>query len=63
LILVDRRTAILHAIDEAQPGDVVLVAGKGHEKFQEIDGESLPFDDVTVAREALEARRLRLKVG
>jgi UDP-N-acetylmuramoyl-L-alanyl-D-glutamate--2,6-diaminopimelate ligase len=63
LMLVDRRTAILHAIDEAQPGDVVLVAGKGHEKFQEIDGESLPFDDVTVAREALEARRLRLKVG
>ena len=63
LTLVDRRKAILHAIDQALPGDVVLVAGKGHEKFQEIDGESLPFDDVAVAREALEARRLRLKVG
>jgi len=63
LTLVDRRKAILHAIDQALPGDVVLVAGKGHEKFQEIAGESLPFDDVVVAREALEARRLRLKVG
>jgi UDP-N-acetylmuramyl-tripeptide synthetase len=63
LMLVDRRKAILQAIDQAEPGDVVLVAGKGHEKFQEIEGESLPFDDVAVAREALEARRLRLKVG
>jgi UDP-N-acetylmuramoyl-L-alanyl-D-glutamate--2,6-diaminopimelate ligase len=61
--LVDRRRAILHAIEQALPGDVVLVAGKGHEKFQEIAGESVPFDDVVVAREALEARRLRLKVG
>lgn len=61
--LVDRRRAILHAVDQALPGDVVLVAGKGHEKFQEIAGESVPFDDVVVAREALEARRLRLKVG
>jgi len=63
LTLVDRRKAILHAIDQALPGDVVLVAGKGHEKFQEIGGELVPFDDVIVAREALEARRLRLKVG
>ena len=63
LTLVDRRKAILHAIDQALPGDVVLVAGKGHEKFQEVAGESLPFDDVVVAREALEARRLRSKVG
>ncbi len=62
-MFVDRREAILHAIDQAQPGDVVLVVGKGHEKFQEVDGELLPFDDVTVAREALEARRFRLKVG
>ena len=60
--LVDRRVAILHAIDLASSGDVVLVVGKGHEKFQEIDGQSLPFDDAAVAREALAARRLRLKV-
>ncbi|NOT25378.1 MAG: UDP-N-acetylmuramoyl-L-alanyl-D-glutamate--2,6-diaminopimelate ligase [Acidobacteria bacterium] len=63
LTMVDRRKAILHAIDQALSGDVVLVAGKGHEKVQEIAGEALPFDDVAVAREALEARRLRLKVG
>jgi len=61
--LVDRRSAIFHAIDHAMSGDVVLLAGKGHEKFQEINGESLPFDDVAVAREALESRRLRMKVG
>ena len=61
--IVDRRDAILHAVGQAKPGDVVLVAGKGHEKYQEVDGESLPFDDVAVAREALEARRLRLRVG
>ena len=63
LTIVDRRDAILHAVGLAEPGDVVLVAGKGHEKYQEIEGESLPFDDVAVAREALEARRLRLRVG
>ena len=47
----------------ATPGDVVLIAGKGHEKYQEIGGVTLPFDDVAVAREALEARRLRSRVG
>jgi UDP-N-acetylmuramoyl-L-alanyl-D-glutamate--2,6-diaminopimelate ligase len=61
--IVDRRQAIRTAIGQAAPGDLVLIAGKGHEKLQEIDGESMPFDDVLVAREALEARRLRLKVG
>jgi UDP-N-acetylmuramoyl-L-alanyl-D-glutamate--2,6-diaminopimelate ligase len=59
----DRREAILHAVGEAAAGDVVLIAGKGHEKYQEIEGQFLPFDDVAVAREALEARRLRLRVG
>ena len=63
LSIVDRRNAILHAVGQAAPGDVVLIAGKGHEKYQEIKGEALPFDDVAVAREALEARRLRLRVG
>ena len=63
LTIVDRREAILHAIGQAAAGDVVLIAGKGHEKYQEIDGESRPFDDVAVARDALEARRLRLRVG
>ncbi|MSO83822.1 MAG: UDP-N-acetylmuramoyl-L-alanyl-D-glutamate--2,6-diaminopimelate ligase [Acidobacteria bacterium] len=63
LTLVDRRHAILHAVGQAEPDDVVLIAGKGHERYQEIEGESRPFDDVAVAREALAARRLRLRVG
>ncbi|MCB2222944.1 MAG: UDP-N-acetylmuramoyl-L-alanyl-D-glutamate--2,6-diaminopimelate ligase [Actinobacteria bacterium] len=48
---VDRRAAIGRAIRAAGPGDVVLILGKGHEQGQEIGGEVLPFDDVTVARE------------
>jgi len=55
--IVDRRAAIDRAIALAQAGDVVVVAGKGHEQGQELaDGHKLPFDDVTVAREALRAR-------
>jgi UDP-N-acetylmuramoyl-L-alanyl-D-glutamate--2,6-diaminopimelate ligase len=52
---VDRRKAIFLAIGEARPGDIVLLAGKGHEKVQVTQQESLPFDDVEVAREALRA--------
>jgi UDP-N-acetylmuramoyl-L-alanyl-D-glutamate--2,6-diaminopimelate ligase len=63
LIIVDRREAILHAVAHAEPEDVLLIAGKGHEKYQEIGGVRLPFDDVAVAREALAARRLRSRVG
>jgi UDP-N-acetylmuramoyl-L-alanyl-D-glutamate--2,6-diaminopimelate ligase len=51
------------AIRRAGPGDVVLIAGKGHEKYQEIGGRTLPFDDVAVAREALEARRVGSRVS
>ena len=61
--IVDRREAIVHAVDRAEPGDVVLIAGKGHEKYQEIGGVALPFDDAAVAREALAARRPRSRVG
>ena len=50
---VDRRKAIGLAIDEAHPGDIVLLAGKGHEKVQVAREGSSPFDDVEVAREAL----------
>jgi UDP-N-acetylmuramoyl-L-alanyl-D-glutamate--2,6-diaminopimelate ligase len=53
---VDRRKAIVHAIATARPGDVVVIAGKGHEQGQEFEGgRKEPFDDVTVAREALRA--------
>jgi UDP-N-acetylmuramoyl-L-alanyl-D-glutamate--2,6-diaminopimelate ligase len=58
LTIVDRRDAIVQAVRRAQPGDVVLIAGKGHEKYQEIGGRVLPFDDVAVARDALAARRV-----
>lgn len=54
---VDRRRAIFDAIAAAREGDVVVIAGKGHEQGQEFEGgRKLPFDDVTVAREALRAR-------
>jgi len=49
----DRRKAIALAIGEAKSGDIVLLAGKGHEKVQVIKGQSIPFDDVEVARETL----------
>jgi UDP-N-acetylmuramoyl-L-alanyl-D-glutamate--2,6-diaminopimelate ligase len=49
----DRRAAIELAVEAAAPGDVVLVAGKGHEQGQEIGGVVLPFDDREVARDAL----------
>jgi UDP-N-acetylmuramoyl-L-alanyl-D-glutamate--2,6-diaminopimelate ligase len=57
LTVVDRRDAIHTAIELARPGDLVLIAGKGHEKYQVIGTQVLPFDDVAVAREALGKRR------
>jgi UDP-N-acetylmuramoyl-L-alanyl-D-glutamate--2,6-diaminopimelate ligase len=47
----DRRSAIARAIGLAGPDDIVLIAGKGHEQGQVIGAQTLPFDDVTVARE------------
>jgi UDP-N-acetylmuramoyl-L-alanyl-D-glutamate--2,6-diaminopimelate ligase len=52
---VDRRKAIAIVIGAARPGDIVLLAGKGHEKVQVTREGSLPFDDVEVARETLKA--------
>jgi UDP-N-acetylmuramoyl-L-alanyl-D-glutamate--2,6-diaminopimelate ligase len=49
----DRRAAVAAAVDLARPGDVVLVAGKGHETGQEVAGTVHPFDDRVVLREAL----------
>ena len=50
--IVDRQSAIAHAISAAGEGDVVLILGKGHERFQEINGEFIPFDDRQIAIEA-----------
>ncbi|HET9152848.1 MAG TPA: UDP-N-acetylmuramoyl-L-alanyl-D-glutamate--2,6-diaminopimelate ligase [Solirubrobacterales bacterium] len=53
-VVVDRRTAIALALGRAQPGDTVVIAGKGHEQGQEFeDGRKVPFDDREVAREEL----------
>jgi UDP-N-acetylmuramoyl-L-alanyl-D-glutamate--2,6-diaminopimelate ligase len=53
---VDRALAIEKMIGEAAPHDVVLIAGKGHEDYQEIAGRRLPFSDAAVARAAVERR-------
>jgi UDP-N-acetylmuramoyl-L-alanyl-D-glutamate--2,6-diaminopimelate ligase len=52
----DRRAAIARALEQAAPGDVVVIAGKGDEDGQEFADHTLPFDDRLVAREVL--RRL-----
>ena len=56
ITVVDRTRAIAHAIANAGPTDVVLIAGKGHESYQIIGAERLPFSDLSQARAAL-ARR------
>ena len=50
----DRRTAIEKAVRFARAGDTVLLAGKGHEQFQEIQGVKRPFDEHEIVRETLE---------
>lgn len=56
LVDADRRTAIAAAVAGAEAGDIVLIAGKGHETYQEINGERFPFSDVEEAEAALEAQ-------
>jgi UDP-N-acetylmuramoyl-L-alanyl-D-glutamate--2,6-diaminopimelate ligase len=55
-LLLDRRAAIAHAIAAAAAEDTVLIAGKGHEAWQEVAGVRWPFDDAAAARAALAAR-------
>ncbi|MGC6454916.1 MAG: UDP-N-acetylmuramoyl-L-alanyl-D-glutamate--2,6-diaminopimelate ligase [Coraliomargaritaceae bacterium] len=59
----DRKRAISAAMDSAQSGDCVLIAGKGHETFQEFDGTVIPFDDRIVARELLELKSFNVEGG
>jgi UDP-N-acetylmuramoyl-L-alanyl-D-glutamate--2,6-diaminopimelate ligase len=56
LVEPDRRLAIAHVLELAGPGDIVVIAGKGHETYQEIAGERFPFDDAVEARAELSER-------
>jgi UDP-N-acetylmuramoyl-L-alanyl-D-glutamate--2,6-diaminopimelate ligase len=53
LVEPDRATAIRRAIEEARPGDLIILAGKGHETYQVLKDRTIPFDDREVAREVL----------
>jgi len=53
---VDRRAAIRAAIQDAGPEDIVVLAGKGHESYQEINGVKYPFSDLEEAQKALAER-------
>ncbi len=53
----DRRAAIFKAIDQAKSGDVVLIAGKGHETYQVIGDKVLEFDDRKIALEAIQSKQ------
>ncbi|MEP2448671.1 MAG: UDP-N-acetylmuramoyl-L-alanyl-D-glutamate--2,6-diaminopimelate ligase [Balneola sp.] len=54
--ITSRKEAIFKAIELASSNDIILIAGKGHEDYQEIDGKRYPFDDRLVAKEALELK-------
>lgn len=56
-IIADRRQAIAHAISLAQPEDVVIIAGKGHETYQILKDKTIDFDDREVARELIRGRK------
>jgi UDP-N-acetylmuramoyl-L-alanyl-D-glutamate--2,6-diaminopimelate ligase len=53
-VIVDRRAAIERAVELAQPRDIILIAGKGHETYQEFADRTIDFDDVAVAQKALQ---------
>jgi UDP-N-acetylmuramoyl-L-alanyl-D-glutamate--2,6-diaminopimelate ligase len=61
--IADRGAAIARAIHEAEPGDVVVIAGKGHEAWQVVGTERRPFDDRLVARAVLARRRAKTRVS
>jgi UDP-N-acetylmuramoyl-L-alanyl-D-glutamate--2,6-diaminopimelate ligase len=59
--ITDRAKAIARAIEVAQPRDIILIAGKGHEAYQEFADHTVPFDDIQVARQALENHPLHFE--
>ena len=59
--VTDRAAAISRAIELAQPRDIVLIAGKGHENYQEFADHTVPFEDIQVARRAIESHPVEFK--
>lgn len=57
LVILDRKEAIERALSVAEPGDTLLIAGKGHEDYQIIGQEKRPFSDQQVVRDFLKGRR------
>ena len=57
----DRTDAIRRAVTLAGPGDIILIAGKGHETYQEFADRKIPFDDSAVARRAIEEKRVEIE--
>jgi UDP-N-acetylmuramoyl-L-alanyl-D-glutamate--2,6-diaminopimelate ligase len=55
--ITDRKEAIFKAVKMAEPGDSIIIAGKGHENYQVFADHTIHFDDTEVAGEALESRR------
>ncbi len=62
-MMVDRRAAVFQAISQARPGDVVMLAGKGHETYQILATGKIHFDDREIAREALAERRSQISAS
>ena len=52
--LTDRKEAIKYAIEHGEPGDIIVLAGKGHEDYQEIKGVKYPMDERVLIKEVLE---------
>ena len=61
-VIIERAAAIHHAIAHAQPGDTVLIAGKGHEDYQEIGGVKHAFSDLQVAQQALQSWPMEVRL-
>ena len=57
--IIDRREAIAYAIHNGLPGDIIVLAGKGHEDYQEINGVRYPMDERNIIKDILEADALR----
>ena len=51
--IINRREAIERGCSQLNSGDILLVVGKGHETYQEIQGEKIPFDDIKIVKESL----------